>query len=255
MPDSRYEKLVSLWKPASQYPAYLSVVDIAGLVKGAAEGAGLGNAFLSHIQSVDALIHVVRAFESDEVVHVEDSVDPVRDLEAITHELCLKDLQYVDAAEALALRDVKKTPEMKLPLRFYSVMEKTRALLNANKPVRDGEWTGPEIETIREKLPSLITTKPIVSGGSQQLATRQPHSGDWMGRPYIVTVWYVMVFVIRILIILSYLSQVYMVNLSSADFIKKRNKHLAGIIEWVKGHGGGSVIPFSVEVRDAWWCV
>ena len=140
---------MKLWKPQSQYPAFLSVVDIAGLVKGAAEGAGLGNAFLSHIQSVDALIHVVRAFESDEIVHVDDSIDPVRDLNTIQHELCAKDLQYVDQAEAVALKDVKKTPDMKLPLRFYAVMEKTRALLNANKPVREGDWTGPEIETIR----------------------------------------------------------------------------------------------------------
>ena len=72
MPDSRYEALIALWKPASEYPAYLSVTDIAGLVKGASEGAGLGNAFLSHIQAVDALIHCVRAFDSDEVVHVDD---------------------------------------------------------------------------------------------------------------------------------------------------------------------------------------
>ena len=97
VPDSRYETLVKLWKPTSEYPAYLNVTDIAGLVRGASEGAGLGNAFLSHIQGVDALIHVVRAFEAEDIVHVDDSVDPVRDLETIQGELCAKDLAYVEA--------------------------------------------------------------------------------------------------------------------------------------------------------------
>ena len=69
--------------PWSRYPAYLHITDIAGLVRGAAEGAGLGNAFLSHISAVDGIFHVVRAFDSSEVVHVDDSVDPVRDLETI----------------------------------------------------------------------------------------------------------------------------------------------------------------------------
>ena len=90
-------------------------------------------------------VHHVRA---PQVVHVDDSVDPVRDLETIQHELCAKDAAYVDAAEAIALKDVRKTPDMKLPLRFYAVFEKARALLAAGKPVRDGEWTGPEVETV-----------------------------------------------------------------------------------------------------------
>jgi hypothetical protein len=87
VPDERYDKLVEMWKPPSEYPAYLHVTDIAGLVRGAAEGAGLGNAFLSHIAAVDGIFHVVRVFESDEIVHVDDSVDPVRDLETIQNEV------------------------------------------------------------------------------------------------------------------------------------------------------------------------
>jgi ribosome-binding ATPase YchF (GTP1/OBG family) len=87
-----------MWKPPSEYPAYLHVTDIAGLVRGASTGAGLGNNFLSHIQAVDGIFHVVRAFENDEVVHVDDSVDPVRDLETIQNELCAKDLEYVKRA-------------------------------------------------------------------------------------------------------------------------------------------------------------
>ena len=204
VPDKRYDFLVSLWKPATEYPATLNVTDIAGLVKGASEGAGLGNAFLSHIQAVDSLIHVVRAFASDEIVHVDDSINPVRDLETIQGELCKKDLAYIDAQDAATQKDLKKTPQHKLPLRYFTVMERARALLAANKPVRDGPWDGPEVETIREKLPSLITTKPVV----------------------------------------------YMVNLSAADFIRKKNKHLGPIAEWVAAHGGGQVIPFSVEFEQ-----
>jgi obg-like ATPase 1 len=209
VPDARYDFLVSLWKPASEYPAFLSVTDIAGLVKGAAEGAGLGNAFLSHIQAVDALIHVVRAFESAEIVHVDDSIDPIRDLETIQGELCLKDLQYVAAAEAKALKDCGKSQGMKMPIKFYESIRKARELLTANKPVREGEFTGPEVETIREILPQLITTKPIT----------------------------------------------YVVNLSASDFTRNKNKHLAGIAEWVATHGGGAVIPMSVEYEEKLWAL
>ena len=206
VPDARYEELCRIWDPPSTYPAFLSVVDIAGLIRGASTGAGLGNAFLSHIQAVDALIHVVRAFDDDAVVHVEDSVLPERDLNIIMLEFCAKDLEFVDAAEAAAIKDCKKTPDMKLPLRFYDVMRKSRELLAAGKPVRMGEWSGPEVECIREKLPHLITTKPVVT----------------------------------------------MVNLSQADFCRKKNKHLASIVEWVAAHGGGAVIPFSVAWEQAY---
>ena len=95
VPDKRYDFLCDIYKPASKVPAFLKVTDIAGLIKGASEGAGLGNAFLSHIQAVDGLYHVIRAFDNDEVIHVEDSVDPVRDLDTIMFELCRKDTAYV----------------------------------------------------------------------------------------------------------------------------------------------------------------
>lgn len=207
VPDERYDWLCDLWKPPSMYPAYLQVTDIAGLVRGAAEGAGLGNAFLSHVAAVDGLFHVVRAFESEEIVHVDDSVDPVRDLETIQMELCKKDLAYVERQEAEAHRDVKKTPTMKLPLHFFSTFEKVKELLQANKPVRDAEWTTKEVEVILEKLPTLLTTKPIV----------------------------------------------YLVNMSMGDFQRKKNKWLAKIHSWVQEHGGGVMIPFSVEWEQKHW--
>lgn len=89
VPDDRFDWLVDLHKPKSIVHPYLEIVDIAGLVKGAAEGAGLGNAFLSHIKAVDGVVHVMRAFEDPEVIHVEDRVDPVEDIEIITQEVLL----------------------------------------------------------------------------------------------------------------------------------------------------------------------
>ena len=88
------------------------ITDIAGLIKGASEGAGLGNAFLSHIQAVDGLYHVVRAFDNPEVVHVDDSVDPIRDLETIIHELCRKDTAYVESVRAKKEMDMKKESQL-----------------------------------------------------------------------------------------------------------------------------------------------
>jgi obg-like ATPase 1 len=122
LPDARYDHLTQIWKPVSEYPAYLQVVDIAGLVRGASEGKGLGNDFLSHIQRVDGIFHVVRAFDDAEIVHVDDTVDPVRDLETIQTELCAKDLQYVLRAVEAEERDVKKSQGMKLSALFIETL-------------------------------------------------------------------------------------------------------------------------------------
>ena len=207
VPDERYDYLCNLWKPPSEYPAYLHVTDIAGLVRGAAEGAGLGNAFLSNIQAVDGIFHVVRAFESEEVIHVDDSVDPVRDLETIQHELCAKDMEYLRRAVDQEKLDVKKNPTMKLSGLFVETMDKVETMLGSDLPIRGGTWTTPEVEMIKEKLPQLITTKPIV----------------------------------------------YLVNLNKKDFVRKRNKWLVKIHEWIKSHGGGVMIPFSVEFEQELW--
>jgi obg-like ATPase 1 len=207
VPDERYDYLCNLWKPPSEYPAYLHVTDIAGLVRGAAEGAGLGNAFLSNIQAVDGIFHVVRAFESEEVIHVDDSVDPVRDLETIQHELCAKDMEYLKRAVDQEKLDVKKNPTMKLSGLFVETMDKVETMLASDLPIRGGTWSTPEVEMIKEKLPQLITTKPIV----------------------------------------------YLVNLTKKDFVRKRNKWLVKIHEWIKSHGGGVMIPFSVEFEQELW--
>jgi len=162
VPDKRYDFLCDLWNPPSKYPAYLQLVDIAGLIKGASEGAGLGNAFLSHIQSVDGLFHVVRCFESDDVVHVDDSVDPVRDLETITGELCAKDKVYVKKCRWEESEAVRKNPKYKLSDCFVQTFDKAQELLDKGHPLGKATWSAAEIEVINEKMPGAITTKPII---------------------------------------------------------------------------------------------
>lgn len=162
VPDQRYDWLCETWKPASKVPALLFITDIAGLIKGASEGAGLGNAFLSHIAAVDGLFHVVRAFEDADVVHVDDSVDPIRDMETIMYELCRKDQAYVDKIKAAKEAELKKDPKKKHAPVYHTVMEKIDALLAANKPLRGETWNQEEIAKINDVCPQCITLKPIV---------------------------------------------------------------------------------------------
>jgi obg-like ATPase 1 len=96
VPDERFDWLCDLYKPASRVPAFLTCIDIAGLTAGASTGAGLGNAFLSHVRAVDGIFQVVRAFDDAEVIHVEGDVNPLRDMEIIQTELRLKDIEWVE---------------------------------------------------------------------------------------------------------------------------------------------------------------
>jgi obg-like ATPase 1 len=162
VPDQRFEWLCDVWQSPSRIPAYLHITDIAGLIKGASEGAGLGNAFLSHIQAVDGLYHVVRAFDNPEVVHVDDSVDPIRDMETIMYELCRKDTAYVESCKAKKEAEMKKNPKDKLPPVYYTVMEKVCDMLSKNVPLRTGDWNIEEVAKINELVPQCITLKPIV---------------------------------------------------------------------------------------------
>jgi obg-like ATPase 1 len=96
VPDPRFDWLCETYKPASKVPAFLTCIDIAGLTAGASTGAGLGNAFLSHVRAVDGIFQVVRAFDDAEVIHVEGDVDPLRDMQIISTELRLKDIEWVE---------------------------------------------------------------------------------------------------------------------------------------------------------------
>jgi ribosome-binding ATPase YchF (GTP1/OBG family) len=135
VPDKNFKYLADTFKPPSVVPAALKITDIAGLIRGASEGAGLGNAFLSHIAAVDGIYHLVRAFDSEEVIHVDDSVDPIRDLETIQGELCAKDkdtLEKVFEREKDRVRKEKglsrSATNFTLPEAFTSAYEKVRRI-------------------------------------------------------------------------------------------------------------------------------
>src|SRR5690349_5040900 len=107
VPDERFDALVKLYEPAKKVPATVDFVDIAGLVRGASKGEGKGNAFLSHIRECDAVAHVVRCFEDDNIIHVDNRVDPIADIETIETELALKDLETVEKRADKARRAAK----------------------------------------------------------------------------------------------------------------------------------------------------
>ncbi|XP_070587877.1 obg-like ATPase 1 isoform X2 [Erythrolamprus reginae] len=199
VPDDRYEFLCQYHKPPSKIPAFLNVVDIAGLVKGAHAGQGLGNAFLSHISACDGIFHLLRSFDDDDITHIEGSVEPVRDIEIIHEELRLKDeemiMPIIDKLEKVAVRggDKKLKPE-------YDIMCKIKSwVIDEKKPIRFyHDWNDKEIEVLNKYL--FLTSKPMM----------------------------------------------YLINLSEKDYIRKKNKWLIKIKEWVdKQDPGALVIPFS----------
>ena len=180
VPDQRFKWLCDLWDPPSKIPAYLHVTDIAGLIRGASEGAGLGNAFLSHIQAVDGLYHVVRAFENPEVVHVDDSVDPIRDMETIMYELCRKDSAYITSVQERMAAELKKDPKKKHPPVYEPLMEKINQMVADNIPLRSGDWSIEEIARINEWIPQAITLKPIVYLVNLDLKSFKRKGNKWL---------------------------------------------------------------------------
>lgn len=145
VPDQRFERLCEMYRPKSKVPATLTITDIAGLVKGASEGAGLGNAFLSHIAAVDGIYHVVRAFEGTDIIHEEGDVDPMRDMDIIYGELIAKDVQNLKTSMDELDKVIKRT-NAKVARDEMEVLVKVDNLFKANKCVKDGEWTAKEIE-------------------------------------------------------------------------------------------------------------
>ena len=202
VPEPRSEKLYEMFNPKSRVLAQISITDIAGLVKGASEGKGLGNAFLSHINGVDGIYHVVRAFDDDEVIHDEGEVDPIRDIETINGELAAKDLQaLVKICEDINTR-MKRAADKKRDTEELECMAKVEEMLKAGVMVKDGEWSPKEIEFLNQHL--FLTSKPVV----------------------------------------------YLVNIGRDDYIKKKNKYLPKIAEYIKSKGAGPMIPFSAEFES-----
>ncbi|POR38955.1 Obg-like ATPase 1 [Tolypocladium paradoxum] len=206
VPDDRFDWLVEKYKPKSVVPANLTVYDIAGLTRGSSTGAGLGNAFLSHIRAVDAIFQVVRCFDDAEIIHVEGDVNPTRDLDIISEELRLKDIEFVEKAlenQKKKTRMGGQSLELKKAKIEQDMIEKILAWLQDGKDVRKGNWTPKEVEVINPLF--LLTAKPVV----------------------------------------------YLVNLSEKDFIRKKNKHLPKIAEWIKENSAGDpIIPISVSFEE-----
>lgn len=201
IPDPRFDRLCEMYKPKSMVSASLSITDIAGLVRGASEGAGLGNAFLSHINAVDGIYQIVRGFDDPEVIHTEGEVDPIRDLDIIQHELCVKDIERANNRIEELEKILKRSKDKDL-IDELALMKKCVEQLTNDQSIRVTEWSNKEVETLNRIL--FLTAKPVV----------------------------------------------YMVNLSSADYLRKKNKWLQGINAWVQSHGGGSIIPYSIEFEQ-----
>jgi len=148
VPDSRFDWLCEQYNPKSRVPANLTVYDIAGLTRGASTGAGLGNEFLSHIRAVDALFQVVRCFDDAEIIHIEGDVDPVRDLQIISEELKIKDIEFVEKAHEKLVKETRRggqSLEMKKMKEEQAIVEKILEGLKNGKDVRQGDWTPREV--------------------------------------------------------------------------------------------------------------
>ncbi len=160
VPDERLNKLVEMCNPRSVVPATVEIVDIAGLVKGASKGEGLGNKFLANIRETDAILHVLRCFDDDNITHVDGTVDPVRDMEIINYELQLKDLETVDARLAKTLKAAQtggdKTAKMQA-----EVLKAYKEALEQGKPARSVQFETKDEQRFAHDL-FLLTNKPVL---------------------------------------------------------------------------------------------
>lgn len=168
VPDERLKKLGDLYKSRKVTPAVIEFVDIAGLVKGASKGEGLGNQFLSNIREVDAIVHVVRCFEDGDIVHVEGSVDPARDIETIDLELILSDIEVLDRRIDKTKKLLKADKKYQAELDFF---ERVREALEAGSSARSVEC-GEEEAALLASV-SLLTNKPIIFAANQSEADFQ----------------------------------------------------------------------------------
>ncbi|KAB8339057.1 hypothetical protein FH972_021993 [Carpinus fangiana] len=206
VPDDRYDWLCEKYNPKSRVPANLTVTDIAGLTRGSSTGAGLGNAFLSHIRAVDAIFQVVRCFDDAEIIHIEGDVNPTRDLDIISEELRIKDIEFTEKALENLIKQTRRggqSLEMKKLKEEQACVEKVLEMLKEGKDVRKGTWGPKEIEAINPLF--LLTAKPVI----------------------------------------------YLVNLSEKDYVRKKNKHLPAVAEWIKTNSPGDpIIPVSIAYES-----
>mmetsp|Transcript_65550 Transcript_65550/g.171756 ORF Transcript_65550/g.171756 Transcript_65550/m.171756 type:complete len:403 (-) Transcript_65550:117-1325(-) len=211
VPDERFDWLVAQHKPKSEVQPFLNVVDIAGLVRGASKGDGLGNAFLSHIKAVDGIIHVMRAFEDDDIIHAEDTVDPVRDIDTICNELRIKDMDFlkgrVDAHQKAKAAAATKTPQTKKEWEeTLATYEKIMQWMEDGKDIRNGMdiWSTKDIDVLNDL--QMLTAKPVL----------------------------------------------FAVNMNITDYVRKKNKFLKKIFDWVQLNApGATIIPYCGSFEDS----
>lgn len=160
VPDSRLAPLAELYHSKKVVPAVVEFVDIAGLVRGASKGEGLGNKFLSHIRQVDAVVHVVRCFENDNIVHVDGSVDPSRDIETINLELIFADIEHIERRIERTKKAAKADKKLNIDV---EILENLKAHLEEGKPARTFEGFGTDDDVIRVMNESdLLTSKKVI---------------------------------------------------------------------------------------------
>lgn len=165
--DARFDWLVEQHKPKSEVRPFLNVVDIAGLIRGAHKGEGLGNAFLSHVKACDGIIHVMRAFEDDDIIHSDDKVDPVADINTITHELRLKDIDFLNKKLENHIKQ-KSAAASKSPAHAKQWQEEKDAIEKFIKYIEDGtdirngmgQWSTKDVDFLNDY--SLLTAKPVM---------------------------------------------------------------------------------------------
>ena len=157
--DERMDKLKEMYEPNKFIPTAYEFTDIAGLVKGASKGEGLGNKFLSHIKEVDAIVEVVRCFENGKIVHVDGSVDPVRDIETINLEIAISDLDIINNRLEKVSKKARTTKD-KETLTEVEALEKAKEALEKNIPLRQIEFTEDEEKLLKSY--SFLTIKPII---------------------------------------------------------------------------------------------
>ena len=157
VPDKRLDKLAEMYHPKKSTPATIEFVDIAGLVRGASKGEGLGNKFLANIRECDAIVHVVRCFEDDDIVHVDGSIDPERDIGTINTELILSDLEVLDRRIERTQKMIKADKKYQAELDFF---HRVKEVLNEGRAARTVECTEEEAALLASV--SLLSNKPII---------------------------------------------------------------------------------------------
>ena len=181
VPDSRLDRLAEMYNPVKVTPAVLEFVDIAGLVKGASKGEGLGNKFLSNIREVDAIVHGVRCFEDTDIVHVEGSIDPARDIETINLELIFSDLEMIERRIDKTQKMLKADKKYAAELDFFKRVKDT---LESGKPARAVECDEDEAELLASV--ALLTNKKVIYAAN--LSEEDFSSGNLDGNKFLNTV-------------------------------------------------------------------